>query len=263
MLFHLGFGEVWYNQGVGDAGSFIYLFKQRINDIFSQNWRSSLEDSTRARTYKLLRTDFVTREYLETVNCASHLTAFARLVTSSHRLRVENGRWDKPVATEYKDRKCQLCNSGDIEDEYHFVLKCPVYSSIRRRCVPRQYWYRPNMMKFQNLFSKKYAHIIIALAIYTILPSDVEMSSLCNKEIYSSSAMPSSWYNKSMGHVAQGPGPPSSCPLIHDGHGDPLVVGVLWISPMDIWLLGGLQWPGGMGWVPGWWFRGGSLCGVP
>ena len=60
MLFHLGFGEVWYNQGVGDADSFIYLFKQRINDIFSQNWRSSLEDPTRARTYKLLRTDFVT-----------------------------------------------------------------------------------------------------------------------------------------------------------------------------------------------------------
>ena len=169
MLFHLGFGEVWYNQGVGDADSFISLFKQRINDIFSQNWRSSLEDPTRARTYKLLRTDFVTWEYLETVNCASHLTAFARLVTSSHRLRVETGRWDKPVATEYKDRKCQLCNSGDIEDEYHFVLKCPVYSSIRRRCIPRQYWYRPNMMKFQNLFSKKCVHVIKALAKYTYL----------------------------------------------------------------------------------------------
>ena len=169
MLFHLGFGEVWYNQGVGDADSFIYLFKQRINDIFSQNWRSSLEDSTRARTHKLLRTDFVTRKYLETVNCASHLTAFARLVTSSHRLRVETGRWDKPVAIEYKDRKCQLCNPGDIEDEYHFVLKYPVYSSIRRRCIPRRYWYRPNMMKFQNLFSNKCAHVIKALAKYTYL----------------------------------------------------------------------------------------------
>ena len=94
----------------------------------------------------------------------------------------------------------------------------------------------------------------------------VEMGSLCNKEIYSSSAMPSPWYNKSTGHVAQGPGLPSSCPLwalIHGGHSGPLVVGVLWISPMDIRLLGGLQWPGGMGWVPGWWLRGGSLCGVP
>ena len=93
--------------------------------------------------------------------------------------------------------------------------------------------------------------------------SDVEMSSLCNKEIYSSSAKPSPWYNKLIGHVAQGPGPPSSCPLIHGGHGGPLVVGALWISPMDIQLLGGLQWPGGMGWVPGWWFQGGSLGGVP
>ena len=151
VLFHLGIGEVWYNQGVGDANSIIYLFKQRINDI----------------SYKLLQTAFVTWEYL--VKCASHLTAFARLVTSSHRLRVETGRWDKPVATEYKDRKCKICNFGDIEDEYHLVLKCPVYSSIRRRCIPRPYWYRPNMVKFQNFFGKKSAHVIKALAKYTYL----------------------------------------------------------------------------------------------
>ena len=114
MLFHLGFGEVWYNQGVENQDSFIYLFKQRVNDTFGQIWHSSVENSTRARTYKLIRTEFMTRKYLELLNCPAHLTAFARFVTSSHRLKVETGRWGKPVNTEYKDRKYQLSNSRDI-----------------------------------------------------------------------------------------------------------------------------------------------------
>ena len=199
---------------------------------------------------------------METVNCASHFIAFVRLVTSSHRLRVETGRWDKPVATEYKDRKCQLCNSGDIEDEYHFVLKCPVHSSIHDvyQCnigTDQAWW------NFKMYLVKKSAQVIKALAKCTNLAFRRRDEFLMQQKIYSSSAMSLPWYNRSMGHVAQGLGPPSLCPVIRCGHGGPLVVGVLWISPMDIRLLGGLQWPGVMGWVPGWWFQGGSLCGEP
>ena len=55
----------------------------------------------------------------------------------------------------------------------------------------------------------------------------------------------------------------SLCPLIHGGHGGPLGVRDLWISHMDVRLLSGLQWLGGMGRVPGWWSRRGPLYGLP
>ena len=50
-------------------------------------------------SYKLLQTDFVTQEYFESVNCASQFTSLAWLVTSSHRFKVEIGKYDERVAT--------------------------------------------------------------------------------------------------------------------------------------------------------------------
>ena len=47
---------------------------------------------------------------------------------SSHTLAIlETGRHAKPkIATE--ERKCRYCNLDDVEDEKHFLLKCPLYN---------------------------------------------------------------------------------------------------------------------------------------
>ena len=37
MLFHLGFGEAWYAQNVGDIAAFVYLFRQRVYDNYQQD----------------------------------------------------------------------------------------------------------------------------------------------------------------------------------------------------------------------------------
>ena len=52
LLSSLGFHEVWVNQGVGNYNAFIASLKQRLTDTFIQNWRSRLEESTRATFYK-------------------------------------------------------------------------------------------------------------------------------------------------------------------------------------------------------------------
>ena len=41
----------------------------------------------------------------------------------SMRAYIELGRHNNIPRNE---RKCTLCNLNDIEDEFHFVLKCPV-----------------------------------------------------------------------------------------------------------------------------------------
>ena len=38
MLFHLGFGEAWYAQSVGDIEAFVYLFRRRVYDHYQQDW---------------------------------------------------------------------------------------------------------------------------------------------------------------------------------------------------------------------------------
>ena len=41
ILFSLGFGYVWLQQGVGCDSAFISVFKQRLTDIYQQEWSAS------------------------------------------------------------------------------------------------------------------------------------------------------------------------------------------------------------------------------
>ncbi len=44
-------------------------------------------------------------------------------------LHIETGRFkSKGIA----DRLCEICNSDDIENEYHFLCKSATYNNIRR-----------------------------------------------------------------------------------------------------------------------------------
>ena len=47
LLLKQGFGEVWYNQGVGDEKKFLRTFSRRLKDCFGQSWHDKLESSGR------------------------------------------------------------------------------------------------------------------------------------------------------------------------------------------------------------------------
>ena len=49
---------------------------------------------------------------------------------SSHTLTIETGRYAKPKIAK-EERKCRYCNLDDVEDEKHFLLKCPLYNEER------------------------------------------------------------------------------------------------------------------------------------
>ena len=51
VLENLGFYNVWLNPGVGNL--FLKMFKQRMRDNYLQDWNSDIENSSRARTYRL------------------------------------------------------------------------------------------------------------------------------------------------------------------------------------------------------------------
>ena len=69
---------------------------------------------------------------------------------SSHCLAIETGRHKKVPRDQ---RFCKICNSGDIEDEYHFIFKCQLYQNEREKLFKPYYWRRPSMYKLINLLS--------------------------------------------------------------------------------------------------------------
>ena len=52
---------------------------------------------------------------------------FVKLRISNHKLNIESGRYDKISSC---DRICPVCGLN-IENEIHFLLNCPKYSSVR------------------------------------------------------------------------------------------------------------------------------------
>ena len=150
LLISLGFYEVWMQQGVGYYRRFISLLKQRVTDTFIQNWGARLGDSSRANFYKSFAV-FQLQPYLDKVNINKFSQAFSRLRMSSHRLEIESGRWVKPNAVPFDERKCVVCQK--LEDEYHFVLECSLYSELRKKFISKYFWKNPSMFKFIELLN--------------------------------------------------------------------------------------------------------------
>ena len=59
LLEGLGFGNAWYNQGVGDKRYFLAIFEERVFDIDTQAWRGDVQDMGKLRTYKLLKEELI------------------------------------------------------------------------------------------------------------------------------------------------------------------------------------------------------------
>ena len=164
-----GLGEAWYNQGVGNETLFIVLLKQRLRDINSQDWQGRLNESTRAHFYRSIVPSVDSKSYLNTVNIKSHRIALTRLRVSSHNLRVETGRWERPVILR-NERLCPACNNK-LEDEFHFIFECKLYEHLRKRLLPRYYWQHPLMSKLLELFNTDKHKLIRALAKFVHLAS--------------------------------------------------------------------------------------------
>ena len=152
LLCSIGMGEVWYNQGVGDNRLFLYTFKQRLKDTFQQEWNSRLVLSPKARFYRVIKANFCSSMYLDKVNVKSHRIAMSKFLTSSHVLRIETDRWKRPEPTPSEERFCYRC-LNKVEDEYHMVMECTLYSTLREQLIARKFWIRPSMYRLVNLIT--------------------------------------------------------------------------------------------------------------
>ena len=82
--------------------------------------------------------------------------AMSRIRTCNHKLPIEAGRYGASRANR-EDRKCTKCNSGEVGDEFHFILTCtnPDLIELREKYISPYYSADPTMEKLQELFNNK------------------------------------------------------------------------------------------------------------
>ena len=97
---------------------------------YDRDWLSKISESPKAISYCKIKYNVSLENYLYEVKNIRHKIALSRLRLSNHSLLIETGRHLRPKL-ERHERKCFVCRD-DIEDECHFVTKCPLYSSERK-----------------------------------------------------------------------------------------------------------------------------------
>ena len=106
------------------------IYFNRIVDIFHQNaFADNRRGDSKLRTYAYLKTEIGKEPYLEKITNIKERIMFTKFRLSNHTLMIEKGRHKKD--NDITDRFCPFC-PGKIEDEIHFLMKCPCFDTHRK-----------------------------------------------------------------------------------------------------------------------------------
>jgi exonuclease III len=164
LLDDYGFTYVFNNPNSVKVSSFICKFKNRLIDAFKQEWFGTINNSSMLDMYRSFKTVFIYEPYLDILprNLRKHLV---KLRMSVYPLRIQTGRYASNN-TPRNERYCLVCNSNDIEDEFHFVCICRCYINIRRKYLKRFFYINPSVFKFHQLLVSTDKNEIVKLCKY-------------------------------------------------------------------------------------------------
>ena len=149
-LDELGLGYIW---NLSHVDRIVYnVIKERINDTFKQQCYNRIMTTPKGILYKHLVNEFKLQNYLRKPLDARCLKEITKIRTCAHKLNLEFGRHRN---VERSERKCRLCNLNEIEDEYHFILQCPLYNGIRIKFIKTYYHKRPSVLKLTQLLTSQ------------------------------------------------------------------------------------------------------------
>jgi hypothetical protein len=166
ILYNLGFGICWLSQDIGNTTAFLSEVKQRLVDIAQQEWCAEINELSKLNNLSQFKSLLEPELYIKCVSVVNHRTALAKLRCSVHSLAIETGRHANIIP---ELRMCIYCNRiGEnlIEDEYHFVFICPLYSPLRRALIPNYFTAIPTSERFINLFMSNDPELIKKLACF-------------------------------------------------------------------------------------------------
>ena len=149
ILNEVGRSDLWLNQSAVQSKLLKNIVKQVLLDQHLQNWDALVQNSTKGLNYSAIKDNISLENYLLILKKKDYITLI-KFRTGNHFLPIETLRWD---GTDISDRNCTLCNTTDIGDEFHYLLKCPFFLAQRKKFVKKYYYNHPNMLKYKELMT--------------------------------------------------------------------------------------------------------------
>ena len=158
----LGLSHFWINQNVESPASFKNTVNLRLRDHFMQNWRSTINNSSKCLNYRIYKQDFCFEPYLSKLPMNLALILF-KFRSMNHKLPIEKGRFDD-IPREL--RTCNLCTSNSLGDEFHYLFECSHLVNTRKLYLDKYFYERPSALKFEKLMNHSNKDILLKLAIF-------------------------------------------------------------------------------------------------
>jgi hypothetical protein len=142
--------EASMSYSISQATNSLNICKVNLHDNFVTKCMKTLQQMPVLRSYVNFKTVFKLESYLYVIKDFKLRKCMSKLRLSSHSLNIERGRHTKPK-TPLEDRLCTVCDKSEVEDEFHFLLKCPLYN-IERACLLKVIFEaEPSMQCFSDL----------------------------------------------------------------------------------------------------------------
>lgn len=168
ILENLGMSNLWLHQQTYEIK--LHIIKQRIFDQYYQTWYADINNSRRLSTYCRFKHTFNLETHLDNSTDKKFSIALSRFRLSSHNLEIERGRY---LNVPRNERICKFCNLRTIENEYHFLLICTLYTDIRKKYIKPYYCSWPTLNKFDKLMMSRNKKEISNLSKYIYFASKV------------------------------------------------------------------------------------------
>lgn len=124
-----------------DINIFIPVLRRRLLDMYIGSWKQEIDTKSSLILFRSLKQFFEISDYLIKMHNVKLRNIISKIRMSSHDLNIEIGRHRQ---IERNEPKCTLWDKNDIEDEYHFILICPVYTTLRNHYIPTYYYKKAN-----------------------------------------------------------------------------------------------------------------------
>ena len=119
-------------------------------------------ENTKLGYYLHYKSEFKIESYIDIIDVDKFRKALVNFRCASHCLMIEKGRH---YCISRENRHCPYCETV-LEDEFHFVLVCPLYSTLRSTYIPLKYINNPTLYNFYNLMSSQNNEYIRNLAMF-------------------------------------------------------------------------------------------------
>ena len=132
VMIELGLGEYWdVEEWKVGKDEWRRKVVERIQEREEKEWMKRMEGKRKLRTYRKVKKRLEMEEYLRQ-GTVQQRRVMVMMRGGTNDLRIETGRYEK---LEEKERICCFCESGEVEDEEHFLCHCEAWRNVRERIV--------------------------------------------------------------------------------------------------------------------------------